>query len=59
MIPVDTRLTYDGYCLLPSNGRRYEIIDGELFATPSPRRAHQNVVTQLSYYLAEFVEWEG
>jgi len=56
---VDTRLTYDDYCLLPNNGRRYEIIDGELFVTPSPRRAHQNVVTQLSYYLVEFVKREG
>ena len=56
---VDTRLTYDDYCLLPNNGRRYEIIDGELFVTPSPRRAHQNVVTQLSSYLAEFVRREG
>ncbi len=55
---VDTRLTYDDYCLLPNNGRRYEIIDGELFVTPSPRRAHQNVVTQLSYYLVEFVKRE-
>jgi Uma2 family endonuclease len=58
-MPVDTRLTYDDYCLLPNNGRRYEIIDGELFVTPSPRRAHQNVVTQLSSYLAAFVRREG
>jgi Uma2 family endonuclease len=58
-MPVDTRLTYNDYCLLPNNGRRYEIIDGELFVTPSPRRAHQNVVTQLSYYLVEFVKREG
>jgi Uma2 family endonuclease len=55
---VDTRLTYDDYCLLPNNGRRYEIIDGELFVTPSPRRAHQNVVAQLSYYLVEFARRE-
>jgi Uma2 family endonuclease len=58
-MPVDTRLTYDDYCLLPSNGRRYEIIDGELFVTPSPRRAHQKVVTQLSRFLGNFVETMG
>jgi Uma2 family endonuclease len=57
-MPVDTRLTYDDYCLLPNNGRRYEIVDGELFVTPSPRRAHQKVVTQLSYHLVEFVRRE-
>jgi len=34
-------LTYEDYCALPDDGRRYEIIEGELSATPSPRRAHQ------------------
>ncbi len=58
-MPVDVRLTYDDYCRLPNNGRRYEIIDGELFVTPSPRRAHQKVVTQLSYHLVEFVTRQG
>jgi Uma2 family endonuclease len=55
-MPVDTRLTYNDYCLLPNNGRRYEIIDGELFVTPSPRRAHQRVVTELSRVLGNFVK---
>ena len=55
-MPVDIRLTYDDYCLLPNDGKRYEIIDGELFVTPSPRTAHQKVVTNLCYYLADFVK---
>jgi len=54
-MPIDTRLTYGDYCLLPNDGKRYEIIDGELFVTPSPRRPHQKVVTNLVYYLVEFV----
>ncbi len=29
-MPVDTRLTYEDYCLLPGDGKRYEIIEGEL-----------------------------
>jgi len=58
-MPVDTRLTYDDYCLLPADGKRYEIIDGELFVTPSPLRAHQKVVTRLAYHLVEFVRREG
>ncbi|MEP6780003.1 MAG: Uma2 family endonuclease [Gemmatimonadaceae bacterium] len=29
---------------LPDDGRRYEIIDGELFVTPSPGEAHQDAV---------------
>jgi len=55
-MPVDTRLTYEDYCLLPNDGKRYEIIDGELFVTPSPFRLHQHVVTNLTYYLVDFVK---
>ncbi len=55
-MPVDTRLTYEDYCLLPNDGKRYEIIDGELFVTPSPRFGHQIVVTRLTRHLSAFVE---
>src|SRR3989442_3860861 len=40
-------LTYEDYCGLPDDGLRYEIIDGMLFAEPSPRRAHQKAVGNL------------
>ena len=56
VMPVDIRLTYEDYCRLPSDGKRYEIIDGELFVTPSPFRPHQRVVTRLTRYLSTFVE---
>jgi Uma2 family endonuclease len=55
-MPVDIRLTYYDFCQLPDDGKRYEIIDGELFVTPSPRITHQKIVTRLSHYLLEFVE---
>lgn len=55
-MPIDTRLTYEDYCLLPNDGKRYEIIDGELFVTPSPLTRHQRVVTNLVYYLVDFVK---
>ncbi len=55
-MPVDTRLTYEDYCLLPKDGKRYEIIDGELFVTPAPCILHQRVVTRLSRDLSTFVE---
>ncbi|MGO8818915.1 MAG: Uma2 family endonuclease [Terriglobia bacterium] len=55
-MPIDTRLNYEDYCLLPNNGKRYEIIDGELFVTPSPLRRHQKVLANLLYYLTEFVK---
>ncbi len=56
LVPIDTRLTYEDYCLLPNDGKRYEIIDGELFVTPSPNFLHQIVVTRLTRYLSAFVE---
>ena len=54
-MPIDIRLTYEDYCLLPNNGKRYEIIDGELFATPSPLWRHQNVLANLLYHLTDHV----
>ena len=55
-MPVDIRLTYGDYCHLPEDGKRYEIIDGELFVTPSPFRPHQRAVTRLTSYLSIFVQ---
>jgi Uma2 family endonuclease len=55
-MPVDIRLTYEDYCRLPSDGKRYEIIDGELFVTPSAFRPHQRAVTRLTRYVSAFVE---
>ncbi len=55
-MPIDTRLTYEDYCLLPNDGKRYEIIDGELFVTPSPRHVHQWIISNLLFYLTQFVK---
>jgi Uma2 family endonuclease len=55
-MPVDTRLTYDDLCLLPDDGKRREIIEGELFVTPAPQTPHQRAVMRLSIRLGQFVE---
>jgi Uma2 family endonuclease len=55
-MPVDTRLTYEDYCLLPEDGKRREIIEGELFVTPSPLTPHQRAVMRLSVRLWQFVD---
>jgi Uma2 family endonuclease len=55
-MPVDTRLTYDDYCLLPDDGKRHEIIDGEHFVTLSPETAHQRAVGRLAVRLWQSIE---
>ena len=45
------RWTYEDYLALPEDGRRYEVIDGELFMSPSPRTIHQIVSRRLQFFL--------
>jgi Uma2 family endonuclease len=42
-----SKLTYEDYVTLPNDGRRYEILDGELAVSPSPRTLHQRVAARL------------
>lgn len=55
MSPVQVRLTYDDYRLLSENGKRYQLIEGDLFMTPSPSSWHQNVSVNLVMILGPFV----
>jgi Uma2 family endonuclease len=47
--------TYEDYLVLPED-RRYEIIDGDLFRTPTPGPPHQRVVGNLYLHLCRYVE---
>lgn len=58
-MPVATKdWTVDMLAALPDDGNRYEIIDGELFVTPSPSTPHQRaivrLVVSLDAYLREY-----
>jgi len=44
-------LTYRDYAALPDDGRRYQILDGELFVTPAPGTRHQMILMRLSAQL--------
>lgn len=48
-------LTYWEYTLLPDDGNRYEILEGELQMTPSPKTKHQvvsrNLLVEISLFL--------
>ena len=59
MTQAATKMTYDQYCLLPEDGKQYELIDGELFMTPAPKPKHQRIVLRLAEELSAYVKKNG
>ena len=47
--------TIEQLAMLPDDGKRYEIIDGELFVTPAPAWRHQRAVLHLATRLDEYL----
>ncbi len=45
------RLTYEDFRALPDDGKRYEILDGDLYMSPSPITQHQRFVARLHVIL--------
>lgn len=58
-VSASTALTYEDYLELPNDGKRYEIIEGELFVNPAPNTKHQTVAMNLALALGAFVRREG
>jgi len=54
-----TPLTYDDYLVMPDDGKRYELIEGELFVCPAPTTRHQTVSRRLQFALMEALEKPG
>ena len=52
-------LTYADYTALPDDGKRYEILDGELFVTPAPSGWHQVALANLVSVLDGYVRPRG
>ncbi len=52
-------LTYKDYAALPDDGRRYQILDGELCVTPAPGTQHQTVSMNLSVALGTHAQARG
>ena len=44
---------------LPDDGNRYETVHGELLVTPAPRKAHQEVLGDLSFLLQVYLKAAG
>ena len=53
------KLDYDDYLRLPDDGKRYEILDGELYVTPAPSPLHQRVSKRLQRKREDYFEARG
>lgn len=51
--------TYDEYRLLPEDGRRHELLDGDLRVSPAPSTRHQTVSRRLQFALMQQLEVRG
>jgi Uma2 family endonuclease len=56
MPQVKSRWTVAERDQLPDDGKRYEVIDGELFVTPAPTWRHQAAVSVLHAMLVDYLE---
>src|SRR2546430_9358807 len=57
--PGPIKLTYEDYVDLPDDGRRYEILDGDLEVSPAPAPKHQAVSLNLVWILHGHVQERG
>lgn len=55
MSVITVRYAYSDYLALPDNGKRHEIIEGELFMTPAPGVFHQIILSNVEEILRKFV----
>ncbi len=53
------RLTYEDYVLIPEDGRRHEIIDGERYVSAAPFLPHQDLVLWLGAEFLSFLKGRG
>lgn len=53
------RWTREEVLALPDDGNRYELVDGELLMTPSPRMPHQDASSELEVILHHYVNENG
>lgn len=58
MLPQErtAKLTYDDLARTPDDQQRYELLDGVLFVSPSPRPLHQRVSKRLQRQLERYFE---
>ncbi len=58
-MPAQGEWTYEDYCRIPDDGKRYEVIRGVLYLSPAPRMPHQECSGNFYFRLRSFVEPRG
>ncbi len=58
-MPVSRHFTAADLATMPDDGRRYEVVRGELLVTPAPGGRHQPIVTRLLAVLVPYLEAHG
>ncbi|HVQ77576.1 MAG TPA: Uma2 family endonuclease [Candidatus Binatia bacterium] len=53
------KLVYDDYARIPDDGKRHEILNGELYVTPAPSPLHQRASKRLQRKLEDYFEARG
>lgn len=53
---VEVELTYEDYAAMPDDGRRYQLIEGEIEVTPAPSSPHQRVSRNIELILGQHVK---
>jgi len=52
---VAPKLTYQDLREMPNDGKRYELIEGEVFMAPSPNLKHQRAASNLHFAIRDFL----
>lgn len=55
-LTIPRRATYEDYCRFPDDGKRYEILDGQIHIPPSPSTPHQYASKRLHRILEDYFE---
>jgi Uma2 family endonuclease len=58
-VTAEVRFTSRDLELMPDDGKRYEIVDGELFVSKQPHYRHQRVCVRIAYALESWCEESG
>jgi len=56
---LKTKLDYSDYAEIPSDGKRYELLEGDLHVTPALSPLHQRVSKRLQRMLEAYFEETG